>query len=69
MLEALTIRCISDLWFYGASQARTVTPFLGVFNMKAKVQKKIYVENLLSRAFVSVLLIPATFFKMVILIS
>ena len=31
--------------------------------MKAKVQKKIYVENLLSRASFSVLLIPATFQK------
>ena len=49
--EALTIRCITDLWFYGTSKARTVTLFLGVFNMKAKVQKKIYVKNLLWRAF------------------
>ena len=31
--------------------------------MKANVQKKIYVENLLSRAFVSVLLVPETFLK------
>ena len=35
-----------DLGFTRRMQARTVTPFLDVFDMKAKIQKKIYFENL-----------------------
>ena len=40
----------NDLGFTRPVQARTVTPFLDVFDMKAKLQKKIYFENLLSGA-------------------
>ena len=53
----------NDLGFTRPMQARTVTPFLDVFDMKAKIQKKIYFENLLSGASLSVLINPCNFLK------
>ena len=47
-------------------QARTVTPFLDVFDMKANIQKKINFENLLPGASLSVLINPCNFLKWLI---
>lgn len=54
------LRCINGLGLTHPKQYRVryVTPFLGVFDIKAKVQKKIYVENLLSRVSFSALINP-----------
>ena len=43
-------RCIQTTLVLQRVPSKNGNPFLGVFNMKAKVHKKIYVENLLSRA-------------------